>query len=43
MNADFVTGRTDIYDDAAWEAYCEEFTNAGVDRYCDYINEILQR
>ena len=38
---DFITGRTDIDNDADWQAYVDEIKSYGVDRYCGYINEIL--
>ena len=39
---DFITGRTDIYDDAAWQAYCDEVNAYNPQVYCEYINAIIK-
>ncbi len=38
---DFITGRKDIDDDAAWQDYCNTVEGMGMQRYVDYINEVL--
>ena len=39
--ADFVTGRQDIDDDAAWQAYCDELTGYGTDTYTNNYNTAI--
>ncbi len=39
--ADFVTGRTDISDDAEWESYTKELAQFGEEEIVGYFNEAL--
>ncbi len=38
----FIAGRTDIHDDAAWQAYVDGIANFDPDSYCEKINDILK-
>ncbi len=38
---DFITGRTDIADDAAWDEFCRGIEDYNPQLYCDYINAAL--
>ncbi len=37
----FITGRTDIHDDAAWKAFCDGLMVFDPDAYRDAVNEVL--
>ena len=38
---DFITGRSDINDDAEWQAYCDELESLGAHRMSEEINKCL--
>lgn len=37
----FITGKTDVNDDAAWQSYIDGLSVFDPDSYCDAINEVL--
>lgn len=39
----FIIGRTDIDDDAAWQEYCDDVAEYNVDKWVGYLNEIIDK